>query len=191
MKDLEALSNFGSLKPQDRVALEFYRCVIREQLTMGSGKNGIFWGETVMQAVHQCAAARYGVIALSHAYRQREERQVLSCYNQAIKKLTTSPLDVGTTMLVSFIFCWLEKARGNQEAATRHFRCGLTILNSIGLGQLRRCLFAELVRMDYLQFFIGQRSPNFPAVEGIALEADRPFKSYTDAQTHIDSITSR
>ncbi|KAH8645434.1 hypothetical protein BX600DRAFT_478117 [Xylariales sp. PMI_506] len=191
------LANRHDMSDADAQALDHYRCVIAQELEVGSGRQGGFWSHLVLQIGQDYAMARLAIIALSHTFRsvlQGQKEHGLGSYNKAIRHMLSTPAhkqNINVTLVVSLIFSCLEAFRGNTLGSSNHFQYGCRILNAASTEERHRDLLAEFFRIDYLDFLHGRQSHSDASVGYYHDHGARPFSSLEDAHFELDQLLSR
>nr|XP_036581263.1 tannase subunit protein [Colletotrichum truncatum]KAF6789531.1 tannase subunit protein [Colletotrichum truncatum] len=162
-----------------------------------------FWTHLVVQFSHFEPAVRHAVLAISSLYEDfhggaRVTRQkrgnafALSHYSAAIEKIKGAQ-DEQLVLLVCVLFVCVEYLQGDVEAALRHCKHGILILNKIGCSSwAREYLMPIFRRLSFISFFLGKKPSDDVLVPGlIGYEASMPprFTSVEEAQNAIDDLT--
>ncbi|OLN97554.1 Transcriptional regulatory protein moc3-like protein 1 [Colletotrichum chlorophyti] len=162
-----------------------------------------FWTHLVVQFSHFEPAVRHAVLAISSLYEDfhqggRVTRQkpcnhfALKHYSAAIQRVQSAQ-DEQLVMLACILFICIEYLQGDVEAALRHCRHGILILNRLGCSSwVRQYLMPILRRLSFVSFYLGVKPPADASVPGlIGFEAPIPpkFTSIDEAQSAIDDLT--
>ncbi|WYZ46200.1 hypothetical protein EsH8_IX_000425 [Colletotrichum jinshuiense] len=162
-----------------------------------------FWTHLVIQFSHFEPAVRHAVLAVSSLYEDfhggaRVTRQkpgnnfALRHYGAAIQRIKSAD-DEQLVLLVCILFICIEYLQGDVEAALRHCKHGITILNRVGCSSWARDYLMPIFRrLSFISFFLGRKPPPSAAVPGlIGFETPMPtkFSSVVEAQGSIDELT--
>ncbi|KAF4817540.1 Aspercryptin biosynthesis cluster-specific transcription regulator atnN [Colletotrichum siamense] len=162
-----------------------------------------FWTHLVVQFSHFEPAVRHAVLAISSLYEdfhegERVTRQkkgnafAISHYSAAIERIKGTQ-DEQLMLLVCVLFVCVEYLQGDVEAALRHCKHGILILNKVGCQSwAREYVMPIFRRLSFISFFLGAKPSEDALVPGlIGFEAPMPprFESVEEAQSAIDDIT--
>ncbi|KUJ14325.1 uncharacterized protein LY89DRAFT_589613 [Mollisia scopiformis] len=180
-----------------------------------------FWTHLVMQFSHFTPAVRHASIAVSSLYedflggsrifRQKNNLLALKHYNAAIQEIGANPdQDEQLVLMVCVLFVCIELLQGNPEAASRHCKHGIAILQKFNVDSGRtpsdwvvRYLLPIFRRLS-LNLFIpsGPPSParfskgDFPPPPSIMLLENGPdsgsvpdrFDTIVEASNSLDEL---
>lgn len=183
-------------------ALQFFQEVVGPALS--GPADDYFWNQLLLQFSHYEPAVRHATIAVSAMYEQLQGRHdlpllapqdILSAlrhYNAAIQHLV-SEHNEALTLLVCVLFICTEFMQGNEVAAIRHCRHGITIFNKAGASYpwLQQHLFPILCRLSVMPLFFGTSVSSFPAINGLYAPIPTSFGSLADAQHALDNLICR
>ncbi|KAF9873169.1 C6 zinc finger domain protein [Colletotrichum karsti] len=162
-----------------------------------------FWTHLVVQFSHFEPAVRHAVLAISSLYEdfhggQRVTRQkegnafAIRHYSAAIERIKGAQ-DEQLVLLVCILFVCVEYLQGDVEAALRHCKHGILILNKVGCSSwARQYLMPIFRRLSFISFFLGAKPSDDALVPGlIGYHDPMPprFASVDEAQNAIDDIT--
>ncbi|OBR02725.1 C6 zinc finger domain protein [Colletotrichum higginsianum IMI 349063] len=162
-----------------------------------------FWTHLVVQFSHFEPAVRHAVLAISSLYEDfhdgaRVTRQkpgndfALRHYGAAIQRIKSAE-DEQLVLLVCILFICVEYLQGDVEAALRHCKHGIVILNRVGCSSwAREHILPIFRRLSFVSFYLGAKPPPDAAVPGlIGFEVPLPpeFESVAEAQSAIDDLT--
>ncbi|KAK7444119.1 hypothetical protein CaCOL14_008422 [Colletotrichum acutatum] len=161
-----------------------------------------FWTHLVVQFSHFEPAVRHAVLAISSLYEDfhdgaRVTRQkpgndfALSHYSAAIQRIKSAQ-DEQLVLLVCILFICIEYLQGDVEAALRHCKHGIMILNRVGCSSWAHDYLMPIFRrLSFASFFLGIKPSADAAVPGLlGFEVPIPDKieSLGEAQSAIDDL---
>ncbi|KAH7009830.1 hypothetical protein EDB80DRAFT_750356 [Ilyonectria destructans] len=182
-------------------ALQFFRETAGPFLSGATDPK--FWTRLVMQFSCYEPAVRHSVVAISALYEQfnaeaegdvrlRDNPLALRHYNAAIHELKAmdSPAVV---LLVCILFTCIECLQSNREAAIKHCKSGIAIMeNATSVPSwTKEHLRPIFRRLSMLPFFFGNSSDDFPNLIAWDEPVPTEFCSFSDAQTMMDDIFCR
>ncbi|RYP78766.1 hypothetical protein DL771_000433 [Monosporascus sp. 5C6A] len=187
--------------PAESRALQFF-CEIAGPYLPGAS-DPYFWTQLVMQFSNFEPVVRHSVIAISSLYEQcqaesppatgiRDNALALRHYNAAIAELKAMQ-NPSLVLLVCILFICIELLQSNREAAIRHCRHGIAILES-GVSYpawAREHLKPVFRRLGTFTYFFGSENADYPCL--IALDDPIPasFSNFPEARAMMDDIFSR
>lgn len=159
--------------------------------------NAYFWTHLVMQFSHFEPSVRHAVLSISSLYEgfsqgSRISRQLRTSrfsivhYNAAIARAKSSANEQ-VILLLCILFVCIEYLRGDIDAALRHCRSGIAILNSsVCTSWVRDDLLPIFRRMSSHPLFIGAGHLALPAANCLS-----GFATVMDAQVAMDDLAGR
>ncbi|KAF6820906.1 C6 zinc finger domain protein [Colletotrichum musicola] len=183
-------------------AFQFFARVAGPALS-GPTTDPFFWTHLVVQFSHFEPAVRHAVLAISALYEDfhggaRVTRQkrgnafAIGHYGAAIERVKEAR-DEQLVLLACVLFVCIEYLQGDVEAALRHCRHGILILNRVGCSSwAREHLLPIFRRLSFISFFLGVKPGDDAMVPGlVGYDATMPprFSSVDEAQIAIDDLT--
>ncbi|TDZ22690.1 Aspercryptin biosynthesis cluster-specific transcription regulator atnN [Colletotrichum orbiculare MAFF 240422] len=162
-----------------------------------------FWTHLVVQFSHFEPAVRHAVLAISALYEDfhdgaRVTRQkrgnafALSHYSAAIERVKRAR-DEQLVLLACILFVCVEYLQGDVEAALRHCKHGILILNKVGCSTWARDYLLPIFRrLSFISFFMGVKPADdvlVPGLVGFDVPLPPRFGSVAEAQNAIDHLT--
>ncbi|GJC78172.1 hypothetical protein ColLi_01010 [Colletotrichum liriopes] len=162
-----------------------------------------FWTHLVVQFSHFEPAVRHAVLAISSLYEDfhggaRVTRQkpgndfALRHYGAAIQRIKSAE-DEQLVLLVCILFICIEYLQGDVEAALRHCKHGIMILNRVGCSSWAlEYLMPIFRRLSFASFYLGVKPPpdaTVPGLIGFEVPILDKFESVAEAQSAIDDLT--
>ncbi|TEA11438.1 putative methyltransferase tdiE [Colletotrichum sidae] len=162
-----------------------------------------FWTHLVVQFSHFEPAVRHAVLAISALYEDfhdgaRVTRQkrgnafALSHYSAAIERVKRAR-DEQLVLLACILFVCVEYLQGDVEAALRHCKHGILILNKVGCSTWARDYLLPIFRrLSFISFFMGVKPADdvlVPGLVGFDVPLPPRFRSVAEAQNAIDHLT--
>ncbi|KAI1100240.1 hypothetical protein F4804DRAFT_319589 [Jackrogersella minutella] len=182
-------------------ALQFF-CEKTAQFLSGA-TDPYFWTHLVMQFSNFEPAVRHSVVAISSLYEQfqagsgsrsgvqlRDNSLALQHYNAAIRELKTTE-NQPLVLLVCILFICIEFLQSNKEAAIKHCKHGITLLENVNYSWAREHLVPVFRRLSVFPFFFGDGTADFPDLVLVDDPLPTAFNTWMDAQVSMDSIMSR
>ncbi|KAL6922468.1 hypothetical protein FSST1_006494 [Fusarium sambucinum] len=162
-----------------------------------------FWTHLVMQFSHFEPTIRHAVLSISSLYEEfakgsRITRQVCGStyavghYSSAIKHVNLAS-DEQTILVLCVLFICIEYLQGDFDAALKHCRHGIMILNSSSRPEWAcRYLLPIFRRLSITPLLFGGVPPErLPPLVGFKTPIPSKFDSTQDAQTVIDDLMIR
>ncbi|OTA57675.1 hypothetical protein K449DRAFT_335201 [Hypoxylon sp. EC38] len=188
-------------KPNELRSLQFF-CEKTAQFLSGA-TDPYFWTHLVMQFSNFEPAVRHSVVAISSLYEQfqaesaahsgvqlRDNSLALQHYNAAIRELKTTD-NQPLVLLVCILFICIEFLQSNKEAAIKHCKHGIALLEHVNYSWAREHLVPVFRRLSVFPFFFGHGHHDFPDLVSLDQPLPISFNTWTDAQLAMDTIMSR
>ncbi|KAL7628028.1 hypothetical protein AAE478_002224 [Parahypoxylon ruwenzoriense] len=182
-------------------ALQFF-CEVAGPFLSGA-TDPYFWTHLVMQFSNFEPAVRHSVVAISSLYEQlqaeteahagvqlKDNSLALQHYNAAIRELKTTQ-NQPLVLLVCILFICIEFLQSNKEAAIKHCKYGIALLENVNYSWAREHLVPVFRRLSLFPFFFGRGRLDFPDLVAQDDPVPASFKSPADAQSAMDIIMSR
>ncbi|KPM41495.1 hypothetical protein AK830_g5080 [Neonectria ditissima] len=162
-----------------------------------------FWTQLVMQFSGFEPAVKHSVVAISALYEQvhaetrsevrlGDNRLALRHYNAAIRELKAMD-NPSVVLLVCVLFTCIECLQSNREAAIRHCKSGIAILENAPSVHpwAKEHLMPIFRRLSIVPFFFGTGVADFPSLVSWRGPVPAVFSSFSDAQAMMDDIFCR
>ncbi|KAK7417443.1 hypothetical protein QQX98_004563 [Neonectria punicea] len=164
-----------------------------------------FWTQLVMQFSSFEPAVRHSVVAISSLYEQvhvdarsavdvrlGDNRLALRHYNAAINDLKAMD-NPSVVLLVCILFTCIECLQSNREAAIRHCKAGIAIMQNVASVHpwTKEHLLPIFRRLSIVPFFFGTGAGDFPSLGAWDDPVPTVFSSFSDAQAMVDDIFCR
>ncbi|RYP55125.1 hypothetical protein DL768_000244 [Monosporascus sp. mg162] len=182
-------------------ALQFF-CEIAGPFLPGAS-DPYFWTQLVMQFSNFEPVVQHSVIAISALYEQcqtetppgtgiRDNTLALRHYNTAITELKATQ-NPSLVLLVCILFICIEFLQSNREAAIRHCKHGIAILeNSVSTPDwAKEHLKPVFRRLSIFAYFFGSGDAEFPGLVPLDDPVPASFSNFSDARAMMDDIFSR
>ncbi|KAF7556429.1 hypothetical protein G7Z17_g1405 [Cylindrodendrum hubeiense] len=195
----QALS--GSRARGEGRALQFFREKAGPSLSAETDPQ--FWTQLVMQFSSFEPSVRHAVVAISALYeefnhktqpevRLGDNRLALRHYNAAIRELKSME-NPSIVLLVCILFTCIECLQSNKEAAIRHCKAGIAIMESATPAHpwTKEHLLPIFRRLSIVPFFFRSASADFANLIAWYDPVPTTCCSFSDAQTMMDDIFCR
>lgn len=182
-------------------ALQFF-CEKTAQFLSGA-TDPYFWTHLVMQFSNFEPAVRHSVVAISSLYEQfhideaahsgvelRNNSLALQHYNAAIRELKTTD-NQPLVLLVCILFICIEFLQSNKDAAIKHCKHGIALLEHVNYSWAKEHLVPVFRRLSVFPFYFGEGRAEFPDLVSVHEPLPTCFNSFADAQSTMDSLMSR
>ncbi|RYP68068.1 hypothetical protein DL770_008518 [Monosporascus sp. CRB-9-2] len=182
-------------------ALQFF-CEIAGPFLPGAS-DPYFWTQLVMQFSSFELVVQHSVIAISALYEQcqtearpgtgsSDNTLALRHYNAAVAKLKAME-NPSLVLLVCILFICIEFLQSNREAAIRHCKHGIAILESSVSTPVwaKEHLKPVFRRLSVFAYFFGSGNAEFPRLVAPDDPIPASFSNFSEARAMMDDIFSR
>ncbi|KAI1467606.1 uncharacterized protein F4812DRAFT_451330 [Daldinia caldariorum] len=189
-------------KPSEGRALQYF-CEKTAQFLSGA-TDPYFWTHLVMQFCNFEPAVNHSVIAISSLYEQMEDGDgrshsgvqlrdnslALQHYNAAIRELKTTD-NQPLVLLVCILFICIEFLQSNKDAAIKHCKHGIALLDRADYSWAKEHLLPVFRRLSSFPFLLGAGPFDFPDLASLDSSLPTSFNSFDDAASVLDFLQSR